>query len=142
MLTTPVDGVADDFARHLQRDQGTATTSTTRTVRTWATSRSSLIDMASGKIAYALLSFGGLVGMGDKLFAVSWAALTLDTVNKRFTLNVPKGSSQGCPRLRPAPLAVHVRQDLGQRGAQVLTTGQFVVPCVCWRTDAFRTDAG
>ncbi len=49
-----------------------------------------MIDMASGKIAYAVLSFGGVLGMGDKLFAVPWAALTLDTVNKRFTLNVSK----------------------------------------------------
>jgi len=49
-----------------------------------------MIDMASGKIAYAVLSFGGVMGLGDKLFAVPWAALTLDTVNKRFTLDVPK----------------------------------------------------
>ena len=35
-----------------------------------------MIDMASGKIAYAVLSFGGLLGMGDKLFAVPWAALS------------------------------------------------------------------
>jgi sporulation protein YlmC with PRC-barrel domain len=46
-----------------------------------------MIDMASGKIAYAVLSFGGLLGMGEKLFAVPWAALTLDTVKERFTLN-------------------------------------------------------
>ncbi len=56
-----------------------------------------MIDMASGRIAYAVLSFGGLLGMGDKLFAVPWRALTLDTANKRFTLNVPKG------RLKEAP---------------------------------------
>ena len=56
-----------------------------------------MIDMASGRIAYAVLSFGGLLGMGDKLFAVPWRALTLDTENKRFTLNVPKD------RLKHAP---------------------------------------
>lgn len=56
-----------------------------------------MIDMASGKIAYAVLSFGGLMGMGDKLFAVPWAALALDTVNKRFTLNVPKVSLNDAP---------------------------------------------
>ena len=56
-----------------------------------------MIDMASGRIAYAVLSFGGLLGMGDKLFAVPWRALTLDTENKRFTLNVPKD------RLKVAP---------------------------------------
>jgi hypothetical protein len=31
-----------------------------------------MIDMASGKIAYAVLSYGGVLGMGDKLFAVPW----------------------------------------------------------------------
>ncbi len=56
-----------------------------------------MIEMSSGRIAYAVLSFGGLLGMGDKLFAVPWAALRLDTVNERFTLNVPKD------RLKEAP---------------------------------------
>src|SRR5690606_34094283 len=49
-----------------------------------------MIDMASGKIAYAVLEFGSFMGMGGKLFAVPWKAMTLDTVNKRFILNVDK----------------------------------------------------
>jgi sporulation protein YlmC with PRC-barrel domain len=56
-----------------------------------------MIDMTSGKVAYAVLSFGGLLGLGDKLFAVPWAALTLDTANKRFTLNVPKATLKDAP---------------------------------------------
>ena len=56
-----------------------------------------MLDMASGKVAYAVLSFGGVLGMGDKLFAVPWAALKLDTANKRFTLNVPKASLKDAP---------------------------------------------
>ena len=56
-----------------------------------------MIEMASGKVAYAVLSFGGILGMGDKLFAVPWKALTLDTVNKRFTLNASKASLDGAP---------------------------------------------
>jgi sporulation protein YlmC with PRC-barrel domain len=56
-----------------------------------------MIDMATGKVAYAVLSFGGLMGLGDKLFAVPWAALVLDTVNKRFTLNVPKAVLKDAP---------------------------------------------
>jgi sporulation protein YlmC with PRC-barrel domain len=56
-----------------------------------------MIDMASGKIAYAVLSFGGVLGLGDKLFAVPWAALTLDTENKRFTLAVPKATLKDAP---------------------------------------------
>ena len=36
-------------------------------------------------------------GMGDKLFAVPWAALTLDTANKRFTLDVAKEALKDAP---------------------------------------------
>ena len=36
-------------------------------------------------------------GLGDKLFAVPWKALTLDTANKRFTLNVPKDTLKDAP---------------------------------------------
>jgi hypothetical protein len=56
-----------------------------------------MIDMASGEVCYAVLAFGGLMGMGGKLFAVPWKALSLDTVNKRFTLNVSKDSLKEAP---------------------------------------------
>ena len=56
-----------------------------------------MLDMRSGRIAYAVLSFGGFLGMGEKLFAVPWNALTLDTDNKRSILNVEKD------RLKDAP---------------------------------------
>lgn len=49
-----------------------------------------MLDMDEGKIAYAVLSYGGLLGVGEKLFAVPWNALTLDTENERFLLNVDK----------------------------------------------------
>ena len=56
-----------------------------------------MLDVQTGRISYAVLSFGGLLGMGEKLFAVPWEALTLDTDNKRFTLNVPKGQLDSAP---------------------------------------------
>ena len=59
--------------------------------------REFMIDMASGKIAYAVLSFGGLLGMGGKLFAVPWSALKLDTAHKRFTLDVAKDTLKNAP---------------------------------------------
>lgn len=49
-----------------------------------------MIDMASGRVAYAVLSFGGIAGIGDKLFAVPWQALRLDAPNKQFILNASK----------------------------------------------------
>jgi sporulation protein YlmC with PRC-barrel domain len=56
-----------------------------------------MLDMRTGRVSYAVLSFGGFMGMGDKLFAVPWSALILDTVNKRFTLNVEKDRLESAP---------------------------------------------
>ena len=56
-----------------------------------------MLDMQTGQVAYAVLAFGGFMGMGEKLFAVPWQALHLDTANKRFLLNVDKD------RLKTAP---------------------------------------
>ena len=56
-----------------------------------------MLDMASGEVCYAVLSFGGFLGMGEKLFAVPWQALTLDTENKRFVLNIEKDRLEDAP---------------------------------------------
>ena len=49
-----------------------------------------VIDVNTGRVAYAVLSFGGILKMGNKLFAIPWQALGLDSQNKQFILNVDK----------------------------------------------------
>jgi sporulation protein YlmC with PRC-barrel domain len=49
-----------------------------------------MIDVPTTRVAYAVLSFGGFLGMGNKLFAVPFEALTLDEDKKHFVLNVDK----------------------------------------------------
>jgi hypothetical protein len=44
-----------------------------------------------------VLSSGGFLGIGDKLFAVPWRALTLDTENKCFVLDVAKDRLEQAP---------------------------------------------
>lgn len=56
-----------------------------------------MLDTAEGRIRYAVLASGGFLGMGDRLFAVPWKALQLDTENKRFLLDVD------VERLKDAP---------------------------------------
>ena len=46
-----------------------------------------MLDVATGTVNYAVLSFGGFLGMGEKLFAVPWRAFSLDSANKRFKLD-------------------------------------------------------
>lgn len=52
--------------------------------------KSIMLDLGHGRIAYAVLSFGGIMGLGDKLFALPWSALELDTEDHAFILDVPK----------------------------------------------------
>ncbi len=56
-----------------------------------------MLNVATGQISYAVLSFGNFLGMGGKLFAVPWSVLTLDTVNKRFILDADKESLKDAP---------------------------------------------
>lgn len=56
-----------------------------------------MIDTSSGRVAYAVLSFGGFLGMGDKLFAIPWEALRLDQDNERFILDVDKQTLEEAP---------------------------------------------
>lgn len=56
-----------------------------------------MIDLNDGRIAYAVLSFGGFMGMGDKLFAIPWQSLTVDTAEKRLVLNVKKELLEKAP---------------------------------------------
>lgn len=56
-----------------------------------------MLDMRTGHVSYAVMSFGGFLGMGQKLFAVPWDALKLDTENKRFVLDVNKERLESAP---------------------------------------------
>jgi sporulation protein YlmC with PRC-barrel domain len=56
-----------------------------------------MIDTESGNIAYGVLSFGGVLGLGEKLFAVPWEALHIDGDKHELHLNVDK------ERLKDAP---------------------------------------
>ena len=56
-----------------------------------------MIDIDSGRIAYCVLSFGGFLGLADKLFAVPWQSMRLDTEQQCFVLNVPKDKLEKAP---------------------------------------------
>ena len=56
-----------------------------------------MIDVPTGRVAYAVLSFGGFLGMGDKLFALPWDALRLNEDEHEFVLNVDKATLENAP---------------------------------------------
>jgi sporulation protein YlmC with PRC-barrel domain len=48
-----------------------------------------MIDADTGGIAYAVLTHGGVLGVGEKLFAVPWRRFTIDAADGTITLDVP-----------------------------------------------------
>lgn len=49
-----------------------------------------MVDVDNGRVAYAVLSFGGILGFGEKLFAVPFSALKLCPDEHKFLLDVDK----------------------------------------------------
>lgn len=56
-----------------------------------------MIDLASGRVAYLVLSFGGFLGIGDKLFAIPWDAVRIDEGEHEFILDVDKHTLENAP---------------------------------------------
>ena len=56
-----------------------------------------MIDLDRGRVAYAVLSFGGFLGLGDKLFDIPWQAITVDTVKRQLILNADKELLEKAP---------------------------------------------
>jgi len=67
-----------------------------------------MLDVTTGRVAYAVLSFGGFLGMGAKLFAIPWSALTLDAGEQRFILNVPKEKLENAPSMADSTWATEI----------------------------------
>ncbi|HVS13232.1 MAG TPA: PRC-barrel domain-containing protein [Thermoanaerobaculia bacterium] len=56
-----------------------------------------MIDLEHGRVAYAVLSFGGFIGLGEKLFAIPFSSLTLLPEKEHFVLEVPKERLEKAP---------------------------------------------
>jgi sporulation protein YlmC with PRC-barrel domain len=56
-----------------------------------------MISVEDGRVGYAVMSFGGVLGFGNKFFALPWSTLRVDQDKKCFILNVEK------ERLKAAP---------------------------------------
>ncbi len=56
-----------------------------------------MLDKVSGKTAYAVLCSGSFLGLGGKLFAIPWNAISYDSNKECFVLNVDKDKLKNAP---------------------------------------------
>ncbi|MFO7323612.1 MAG: PRC-barrel domain-containing protein [Chloroflexota bacterium] len=82
-----------------------------------------MIDLATGRIGYAVLSFGGVLGIGNKLFAVPWASLTVDEKHKKIVMDADRERLKNAPGFDrnnwpQTPNGLWVRQVYDYYGAE------------------------
>lgn len=56
-----------------------------------------MLDLENGRIRYAVLSFGGFLGIGDKLFAIPPEKLRVDTENQQLVLEIDRARLENAP---------------------------------------------
>ena len=57
-----------------------------------------MIDKRSGQVSYAVLSFGGFLGLGDDHYPLPWQSLNYDTKMGGYRAGITESKLQGAPK--------------------------------------------
>lgn len=57
-----------------------------------------MLDKSSGKVSYAVLSFGGFLGMGDDFYPLPWHSLKYDTKLGGYITGITENRLKGAPK--------------------------------------------
>ena len=73
-----------------------------------------MIDKINGKVAYAVMSFGGFMGIGEDYYPLPWSLLTYNPRLEGYEVNVSAQQLNGAPKY-----SVHETWDWVRRGKSV-----------------------
>src|SRR5262245_54309983 len=59
-----------------------------------------MLDKRSGKAAYAVMNFGGFLGIGEESYPLPWSVLTYNTRLGGYEVNVTDAQLKGAPKYR------------------------------------------
>jgi PRC-barrel domain len=57
-----------------------------------------MIDKIGGKVAYAVMSFGGFMGIGEDYYPLPWSKLTYNLALDGYELNIADAELKGAPK--------------------------------------------
>ena len=60
-----------------------------------------MVDKVTGRVAYAVVAFGGFLGLGERRFPLPWAALTYDPSRGGYVVDVDRARLDAAPSLAP-----------------------------------------
>ena len=64
-----------------------------------------ILDKVSGKAEYAVMSFGGFLGIGDKYHPLPWSQLRYDTDLGGYVVNLDRHRLEGAPAYAASDMA-------------------------------------
>ena len=76
-----------------------------------------MVGKRDGQVRYAVLSFGGLFGMGEKFYPLPWDTLTYDTDKGGYVVDLDKDKLQNAPSFERGQDPTYDRDE----GEQVYT---------------------
>ena len=74
-----------------------------------------MIEKRSGRVAYAVMSFGGFLGIGDQHHPVPWSSLTYDTNAGGYVIDADRARLQGAPAYKSSEAPNWSDRKWGQR---------------------------
>lgn len=60
-----------------------------------------MLDKASGRVAYAVMSFGGFLGVGEDYYTLPWAVLTFDPKLDAYVVDITEEQLRNAPPRSP-----------------------------------------
>jgi hypothetical protein len=63
-----------------------------------------MIDKYTGQVAYAVMSFGGFLGIGESYHPLPWKTLTYDTRLGGYVTDVSRSRLEGAPSYRASDM--------------------------------------
>jgi hypothetical protein len=73
-----------------------------------------MIDKVNGKVAYAVMSFGGFMGFGEDYYPLPWSLLTYNPRLEGYEVNISEQQLKGAPKY-----SAHETWDWARRGKLV-----------------------
>jgi hypothetical protein len=75
-----------------------------------------MIDKVIGKVAYAVISFGGFLGMGEDYYPMPWTSLKYDTNLGGYRVGVTEEQLKGAPKY------TEIRSGIGRTATEIKTS--------------------
>jgi hypothetical protein len=94
---TPDNTNIDETNRLIASDKVEGTAVYNRQGEKLGTIHNFMVEKRSGKVEYAVMSFGGIMGMGDSYHPLPWNVLTYDTGRGGYVVDLDKSMLQGAP---------------------------------------------